>query len=228
MSNEILFLLMSLVVLSFTLFSFRMGKYWLYGFITVSIVLANIFVTKQFRIFGITATGGNITYGAIFLATDLLCEHYGKKESRRAVYLGFFAAIFYLVTSQFMAAFAPSETDIVNEGMRKIFGLAPRIVLGSLAAYLISQLHDVWFFHFIKVKTSGKKLWLRNNLSTIVSQLIDTLTFSLVAFWGVFPFDIILQIMLSTYFLKVVIALIDTPFIYLSYRFKPADLAQTE
>ena len=224
MSNELIFLLMILFVLFCTLFAFRMGKYWLYGFIAFNIILANIFVTKRFVIFGITATGGNITYGSIFLATDLLCEHYSKRDGRRAVFLGFFAAIFYLITSQFIILLEPADIDKVHGSMQKIFSFAPRIVLASLIAYLISQMHDIWFFHFLKEKTKGKMLWFRNNVSTLVSQLIDSIIFLMIAFLGIDPVNMLLEIIISTYLLKVLVAAIDTPFIYLSYKCKPEEL----
>lgn len=224
MSNEWLFLLMIIFVLFCTLFAFRMGKHWLYGFIAINIILANIFVTKQFTMFGIIVTGGNITYGSIFLATDLLCEHYTKKDGRQAVYIGFSAALFYLITSQFILLLKPAESDLVHSGMKVIFSFAPRIVLASLAAYIVSQMHDIWFFHFLKEKTKGKLLWFRNNVSTWVSQFIDSVIFSSVAFIGLFPTNVVLQIILSTYLLKILVAVIDTPFIYLSYRWKPVEL----
>ncbi|MCK4715653.1 MAG: queuosine precursor transporter [Candidatus Marinimicrobia bacterium] len=228
MVNELIFFLMIIVVLCATLFTFRMGKQWLYAFIAVCIVLANIFVTKQFTLFGISATGGNITYGAIFLTTDLLCEHYGKEEGRKAVFIGFFAAIFYLLSSQFILLIKPSEFDTVNEGMKTIFSFAPRIVLASMVAYLISQLHDIWIYHFIRTKTKSRMLWLRNNASTWTSQLIDSLIFSLIAFIGIFPFKIVLQIIISTYLLKIIVAALDTPFLYLSYRFLPNELRKSD
>jgi uncharacterized integral membrane protein (TIGR00697 family) len=222
--NEILFFINCVIVLSATLFAFRMGKNWLFAHIAICIILANIYVTKQFILFGLSATGGNITYGAIFLSTDLLCEHYSKEEGRKAVFIGFFAALFYLVTSQLILFIQPAVYDQVNPGMKAIFSFAPRIILASLTAYLISQLHDIWAFHFIREKTAGKMLWLRNNGSTWVSQLIDSITFSSIAFLGVFPLKIVLQIILSTYLLKIIIAALDTPFIYLSYRLLPDDL----
>jgi len=221
MLNELIFLLMALIVMCLTLLSFRMGVQWLFAFIAANIILANIFVTKQFTLFGITATGGNITYGAIFLATDLLCEHYGKKVGRKAVIIGFFAALFYLITSQLILLFQPADSDLVHSSMQTIFSFGPRIVLASLLAYLISQLHDIWFFHLLKEKTHGKMLWLRNNASTWLSQLIDSLVFTSVAFLGTFSLSVVGQILLSTYLLKVFVAALDTPFIYLSYRLKP-------
>ncbi|MGC9364511.1 MAG: queuosine precursor transporter [Fidelibacterota bacterium] len=226
MPNELIFFLMIVVVLSTALLMFRLGKIWLYAFIAICIVLANIFVTKQFRLFGLSATGGNITYGAIFLVTDLLCEHYGKEAGRRAVIIGFFAALFYLVTSQFILLMQPAEYDTVHDGMQSIFSFAPRIVLASMIAYLISQFHDIWAYHAIRKLTRNRLLWLRNNASTWTSQLIDSVTFSLIAFVGVFPLKIVGQIILSTYLLKIIVAAIDTPFLYLSYRFLPAELIQ--
>ncbi|MBO8131112.1 MAG: queuosine precursor transporter [Candidatus Marinimicrobia bacterium] len=220
MSNELVFLIMTIFVLSSSLLAFRLGKVWLYSFIAINIILANIFVTKQFNIFGIAATGGNITYGSIFLSTDLLCEHYSKREGRKAVYIGFFAALFYLGTSQLILLFTPNEYDLAHSSLIRIFSFAPRIIFASLIAYMVSQLNDIWLFHFIKEKTSGRFLWLRNNGSTWVSQLIDSITFNVVAFLGTYPFKIVLQIILSTYILKLIIAAIDTPFIYLSYIVK--------
>ncbi|MBN2602363.1 MAG: queuosine precursor transporter [Candidatus Marinimicrobia bacterium] len=226
MPNELIFFLMILVVLCTTLFTFRMGKTWLYAYIALCIVLANIFVTKQFRLFGLSATGGNIVYGAIFLVTDMLCEHYGKEAGQKAVLIGFFAAVFYLITSQFILLIKPSEYDTVHAGMKAIFSFAPRIVFASMIAYLISQFHDIWAYHTIRKFTHNRMLWLRNNASTWTSQLIDSITFSLIAFVGVFPVQVVLQIILSTYFLKIIVAAIDTPFLYLSYRFLPDDLRQ--
>lgn len=221
MSNEILFLIKLLIGLSFVLFAFRMGKYWLFAILGVYLVLANIFVTKQITLFGLAATGGNVLYGCTFLITDLLSEHYSKKDARRAVLIGFFSALVLLVMSQLIIAFQPSGEDFANDSMKKLFGLTPRIVAASMAAYLVSQFHDVWAFHFWKNKTGGKYLWLRNNLSTGISQLMDSIIFSVIAFLGVFSSGILLQIIFSTYILKIIVALIDTPFIYLSYLLIP-------
>ncbi len=228
MSNELLFIIQTIIGLAFTLVAFSMGRNWLYGYIAVCIVLANIFVTKQITLFGIPATGGNVLYGSIFLATDLLAEHFGKREARQAILLGFGAALFYLIMSQFILKFSPSPDDWgAAEGMATIFDFAPAIVLASLMAYLILQFHDIWAFHWIREKTGGRYLWLRNNGSTWVSQLFDSVVFSILAFLVLpilfpnaeaLPFDIVVGIIISTYFLKILVAAIDTPFIYLSHN----------
>lgn len=216
--NELLFLFQTLVILTITLLAFRMGKQYLIGWVAASIVLANIFVTKQMKLFGLTATGGNVLYASIFLATDLLNEHYSREDAKDAVKIGFMASLLYLISSQFIVYYVPFESDKIHEGMQSIFDLAPRIIVASLLAYLVSQFHDIWAYNFIWKKTGQKLLWLRNNGSTWISQLIDSVLFSVVAFMGT-GYDVF-QIIISTYILKIFVAFLDTPFMYLSYWVK--------
>ncbi len=98
--------------------------------------------------------------------------------------------------------------------LASIFRLMPRIAFASLLAYLISQYHDVWSFNFWREKTGGKYLWLRNNASTLISQAIDSVIFTGVAFFGTIPFGELMQIFITTYMLKLVVAVVDTPFLY--------------
>ncbi len=220
MNNEMIFLIQTVTMLLLTLGAFKMGKNYLKAFVGAGIVLANIFVTKQITLFGLDATGGNVMYAAIFLSTDLLSEHYSKKDAQEAIEIGFGTSLLYLVGGQFMLQYLPSSYDTVHAGMQEIFAFAPRIILASLLAYLISQFHDIWAYNLIRSKTGQKRLWLRNNGSTWISQLIDSVIFASVAFLGVFPLSVLLQIIVSTYLLKILVALIDTPFMYLSYRLK--------
>jgi len=233
--NEFLFICQTIVSLLIVLLAFRAGKTWLYVLIAVFYVLANIFVTKTITLFGLEATGGNVLYGAIFLSTDLLSEYYGRDAARKGVYIGLASIVIYLVMSQFMLGYKASPNDWgAAEGMVSIFGFAPSIIIASLAAYLISQLHDVWAFHFWKLKFKGKHLWLRNNLSTWVSQLLDSVVFAFLAFAilprllmspdQVLPMDVVIEIVITTYLLKILVAAIDTPFIYLSRFWKPKEL----
>ncbi|MBH31548.1 MAG: hypothetical protein CMG71_06100 [Candidatus Marinimicrobia bacterium] len=232
MSNELIFLIQTGVGLAFTLVAFKMGKAWLFGYIAICIVLANIFVTKQITLFGIAATGGNVVYGAVFLSTDLLAEHYGKVEAKKAVFLGFSAALFYTVMSQLILLYEASNADWgAAAGMASIFTSAPSIIIASLVAYLLSQFHDIWAFEWIREKTEGRLLWLRNNGSTWISQVIDSVVFASLAFL-VLPMifgsenslslSAVAEIVISTYFLKVFVATIDTPFIYFSYHLRAA------
>lgn len=190
------------------------GKIGLYTLIVASIIICNIQVLKTIELFGLVATLGNVLYASIFFATDVLSEVYGKKEARKGVWIGFAALILMVVWMQFALRFIPHSSDFAQGSLETIFEIMPRVAAGSLVAYLLSQHHDIWAFHFWKDKTKGKYLWLRNNASTMVSQAIDSAVFCLIAFWGVFPMDVWWQILLTTYFLKWIVAAIDTPFIY--------------
>lgn len=217
--NELLWLAMLLVNFLAIMVAFRKwGRVGLCIWIPISVILANIQVTKNVVLFGLEATLGNIVYATGFLATDIINEFYGSKEAKKSVAYGFFALIIMTVFMQLALLFIPAESDVVQESMVTIFGLMPRIALASLAAYLVSNLHDIWAFDYWKKKTGGKFLWLRNNASTFVSQLFDTLIFTLIAFWGIYPWNVLWQIMATTYVLKWVVALCDTPFLYLARK----------
>lgn len=223
--NELFFLIWTLFAIGGVLFAFRFGgRLGLYTVIGVYIVLANIFVLKQITLFGLAATGGNSLYGAIFLATDMLNEYWGKREAQRAVWFGWASAFMFLISTQVFLIFVPSSEDFAHGAMSTLFALTPRIVAASLIAYVISQTHDVVSYQMWNKRTSGKHLWLRNNASTWVSQAIDSVTFTFIAFLGIFPLSIVLQIILTTYMLKVIVAAFDTPFLYLSRLWKPQEL----
>jgi len=194
------------------------GKNGLYAIIVASIIAANIMVVKTVQIFGLVATLGNVVYGSIFFATDILSEVYGKKTARRGVWLGFIAMALMTLWMQIGLKFIPHASDFSQDSLSTIFGLMPRIAAGSMIAYLVSQHHDIWAFHFWRNKTRGRFLWLRNNASTMVSQAIDSAIFCAIALWGVFDTNTWGQILLSTYLLKLLVAAIDTPFIYLAKR----------
>lgn len=190
------------------------GKSGLYIVIAASIIAANIQVVKTVQLFGLVATLGNVLYGSLFFATDVLSEVYGKKSARKGVWLGFGAMVLMTIWMQLAIRFIPDASDFSQGSIETIFGLMPRIATGSLVAYLLSQHHDVFAFHYWKGKTKGKYLWLRNCASTAVSQVIDSVVFSAIAFIGVFPWSVWFEILLTTYFLKFLVLLVDTPFIY--------------
>lgn len=230
MINELLWILLLIVNFLGILLAYRLfGKIGLYSWVGVAIILANIQVMKTVELFGFVTAMGNIIYGTIFLATDILNENYGRKEAQKAVWIGFFVMIFATIVMQITLNFVPDESDFLSPALQDIFGLLPRIAIASLTAYLISQLYDVWAFDFIKKKTRGKHLWLRNNLSTMTSQLIDNVIFTFIAFVGffgvfgweqVFEWDIIFQIFIVSYIMKFIVAVVDTPFMYFAKKLK--------
>jgi uncharacterized integral membrane protein (TIGR00697 family) len=217
MPNELIWLLMALIDFLSLMVAFRLfGKVGLYAAIAISIILCNIQVLKIVEMFGLTATLGNILYGSIFLATDILSELYGKESARKGVWIGFYSLLFTTVIMRFALLFKPAPGDFIDPALQQIFSFLPRVAIASIIAYIISQQHDVWLYHIIKAKFNNKHLWIRNNLSTMISQLIDTLIFCTIAFWGVFSTYILIEIIVTTYLFKCCVAALDTPFIYLS------------
>lgn len=216
--NELLWIALLLVNFALILIAYRFwGTTGLFVWIALAGITANIQVTKTIILFGMTATLGNIVYAGSFLATDILSEKYGKKDATRGVWIGFFAVVAFTILMQIALVFSPAPFDEMHDSLAQVFGIMPRIVIASLLAYLVSQKHDVWAFSFWKERFPGP-LWLRNNLSTIVSQLIDSVLFTLVAFVGVFPAGVLVEIVVTTYILKAIVALLDTPFLYIATR----------
>lgn len=221
MPNELIWLLFLIVNLIITVGMLRyFGKEGLYIIIGVNVILCNIQVLKIVPMFGYDVTLGNILYGSVYFATDLLGEFYGKKEAYKGVIYGFITMILMTIVMQFGLWFSPSQNDFINPSLVSIFSIMPRIVFASFTAYVLSQIHDVWVYGVYKKATGGKHLWLRNNASTIVSQFIDTVVFVSLAFWGVFPMGVFLSILVTTYIMKLIVALLDTPFIYLASKIR--------
>lgn len=226
--NEVLFIGFALFLLTLNLFALRMGRVYLLILIALYTLLMNLFVLKQFNLFGMMITGGNALYGATFLITDILAELYGKKEAHKAVWIGFGTTILFVISTQVLLAFAPNAEDFAQESLQTLLGLSPRILLGSVLAFLISQHLDIYLFDKIKNATQGKFLWLRNNGSTLVSQFVDTVIFhavGLTAFaWlpiaGVISVEYFWPIVFATYLIKVGVAVLDTPFLYLAKKVK--------
>lgn len=180
------------------------------------VVIANITAGKIVNFWGLAVPAAVIIYAATFLVTDIITEVWGKGEARKAIWLGFYANL-VLVLYIFIAIRweAMPFAEEYSKKFAEVLGIVPRIVVASMIAYLISQHHDVWAFHFWREKTKGRFLWLRNNASTLVSQAIDTSLFITIAFWGLFPIG---GLILGQYIAKVLIALLDTPFCYLFCR----------
>lgn len=219
MTNEVLWGILLLANFALILLTwFIWGREGMLVWIAIAGIAANLQVSKTIMVFGLTATLGNIVYAGSFLATDILSERFGKTEARKGVWIGFFSILAFTALMQLALLFHPAPSDATQVHLVALYGLLPRIVFASLLAYLVSQRHDIWAFHFWKERFPGP-LWLRNNMSTIVSQLIDSVLFSVVAFWGVFPSGILLEIVVTTYLLKLLVAILDTPFLYIAIRF---------
>ena len=198
------------------------GKYGLYTAVVLGIILGNLQGGKvsELTLFGnsFTASKGAILYSGIYFATDVLNEKFGREEANRAVLLGFVANVAVMITLLISIQFRPSEITgsalEVHNAISTLAGYSPIFVIGSLTAYLISQTFDVWFFHKIKSYTGESKLWLRNNLSTISSQLLDTMIYQFTWVMAGMDLKTAFLIAVTKYIFKVFIAGIDTIFIY--------------
>ena len=227
-NQELLWVLTVFLDLGFAILCYRLfGRTGLYGVVIFSLLLANIMGPKLTVVFGMQTSMGVILYSSIFFATDLLSEKYGQKDAQRAVLLGFFVSVALVVMTQLSMLYLPSAmpqtstyAQSVHEATVTLFDYTPRFVFGSLLAYLISQSFDVWVFHRIRNATNGRHLWLRNTGSTLISQAIDTLIYGLVVWWGLVDLITALQLAGAKYIFKFVIAVVDTPFIYLACRWK--------
>ncbi len=167
-----------------------------------------------------------VAYAATFLFTDIISEIWGKKTAGNVVFAGFISQLLliFLVNLAILLPIAPFQGEEFQKAYTRILGPSWYIVVGGLVAYLVSQYHDVWAFHMWREKTGGRWLWLRNNASTMVSQLIDTVIFITLAFGllpqlalgsPIVPWSNLPGLILGQYLVKLLIALLDTPFCYL-------------
>ena len=231
LNQEILWVATIFIDLGCALIMFYMfGRQGLYATIVISLLLANLQGPKLTEIFGLQTSMAVILYSSIYFATDLLSERYGKEEATRAVMIGFLVSIVILLMTSLSLLYVPTTSseaaslaENVHAATVTLFDYSPRFVMGSLLAYLVSQRMDVLIFHYLKRKTSGKHLWLRNNLSTMISQGLDTLVYGLIVWWGVVDFFTAMTLAGSKYVFKVLIALIDTPFIYIARNWDVSD-----
>ena len=239
------FMMLILCFLSILVFLRLFGYVGLYVYSAIAIIAANIQVLKQanFNFFSSINEKiipfyepspialGTILFASTFLCTDILSEYYGKEKARKNVLIGFCS--FFLMTILMLVTIGiqPAEDEwvsMVQESLAILFTPMTSIFVASMIAYLISQYFDIWFFSYLKTVSSNKLLWLRNNVSTAVSSLIDNTIFSIFA-WIIlnpnpFPLsDVIMTFILGVYLLRVFIALLDTPFIYLAKYFIPKE-----
>jgi len=179
------------------------------------LLVANIIAVKLVAIGGWVVPAGVIAYPLTFLFTDVITELYGRRIASRVVWVGFGVSILMALLVYFGGLLPPAPFWEDQPAYKSVLGMVPRITLASMIAYLVSQHHDVFAFHFWRQKTKGRFLWLRNNASTMVSQALDTGAFITIAFWGTVPTGILTNMLLSQYVAKLVIAACDTPFCYL-------------
>lgn len=197
-----------------------LGKEGLIGWMGLASVLANILILKGVDILGISATLGNILFASNFLATDMLTENYGYKEAKKGVKFAILSVIIYLIVGQVALLFIPNSTDTMQPLFEILFSFAPRITLGSISMFALSNFVDIKLYEYLRKKSNGKKMWLRNNICTIICNGGENFLFYLIAFAGVMSMSEIVMIALSATIIEILIAVCDTPFLYLSKKVK--------
>ncbi len=225
--NEFLLLFSVVFIFGAALLAYYLfGKMGLLVVSAAASILANIEANVLIVGFGLEQTLGNVLFAVTFLVTDVLSECETKRDAQIAVWLGVFASAFFLVLNQSWLSYIPSASDTAMPHVRAFFGSTPRILISSLTVYAISQIFDVWLYHkwwaFTEKRFGNKRshLWLRNTGSTLVSQIINTLLFTVLAFWGVYDASTLASIFLSSYVIFIFTSLLDTPAVYLARLLK--------
>ena len=188
-----------------------------------SLVVGNIIGTTKFvNVFGLIVPAGTLAYPFTFLATDLICELYGKKRAQVLVWVGF-AMNFFMLGLMMLGHYLKDASGVsgATSTFESVFGVMIGNVIASMFAYLVAQSVDVKLFHFWKDLTKGKHLWLRNNLSTVVSQLVDTTAILSVLYIAnnlgdsIRTISDLISLIIASYLFKFFIALLDTPLFYI-------------
>lgn len=221
MRNEVLLIVTLLVLYSSVLLWFLLfGASGLMAFTVFATIAANIEVLILVQAFGMEMTLGNILFASTFLVTDILSEIAGKKQAQQAVWIGIAANVLFVLVAQSWLLYVPSTNDWVTPSMKVIFTNTPRLMLASLSVYAIVQVFDVWLYHkwwALTQRLSGDRrgfLWVRNNGSTLVSQLLNAILYTLFAFYGMYDIPSLVSIILSSYVIFIFTSLLDTPIVY--------------
>ena len=227
MPNELLLILSLIVLYGAVLVFYRLfGKLGLYVWTVIATISANIEVLILVNAFGMEQTLGNVLFATTFLVTDILSENHGKKEANVAVNIGIATSIAFIVISQSWMLYTPAASDFASPAIATIFSNTPRLMLASLIVYAICQKFDVWAYHawwaFTNKKCGDSKkfLWLRNNGSTLISQLLNAILYTFGAFFGVYDIPTLISIVLASYVIFIVTSLADTPIVYLARKMK--------
>lgn len=218
------------------------GVAGLYAYLAVAVLAANVQVIKpvQFALFPEPVALGTIVFGSTYFATDVLTEWYGRAAARRGVLIGFSALVLWTLVMLLTLGYRPMTPDEAGEGlawaldvqgaMALLFLPAPLLLVAGMTSYLISQFSDIWIFRAVRRLTRGRHLWLRASGSTALSALLDNIVFSALA-WYLLPLAtggrpvgleaLIFTYILGTYVLRLAMAVLETPFMYVARRIVP-------
>jgi len=181
------------------------------GLFCACLVAAAVLAAKILRVGPLAVPAGVFAYCITFVCTDVISEIWGRRFANMVVLAGFIGLVCTFLLIQLVLWWPAASFWGREEAFAGVLGMAPRIIAASLAAYVLSQFHDVWLYNLLKDRMQGRRLWLRNNLATILSQLIDSVIFISIAFYGVMP---VCPLIIGQWTVKAAIALCDTPLVY--------------
>ena len=193
------------------------------AWVPIATVLANIITAKNAEIIGLSTAIGTVMFASTFLATDILSECYSIEDAKKAVKLGLFSDVLLIVATQIALLYKPSAFDYAHDAMKTLFSLNLRISIASAVMYYIANMADIYIFNRIKQRTEGKALWLRNNISTILCNCLENFGFIGIAFAGIYDLQTIITIAVSTSIIEALVAVCDTPFLYLAKHIHGSD-----
>jgi len=223
MNAEALYFVLTAFILILPLIALKLGREWLIALHPIFLITGNVFAQSFTSVFGLLTSFAIPVYAGTFLVTDLLSEHYGRREALRAVWVGIAGQIIFLGVLA-VVLLGPVQPEY-QEAFKQALSIIPRLIIGSFIAFITAQHVDVIVYHTLKSLSGGKidnlSIAVRNNISTWFSQAIDTLIFLTIAFLGteMFPtFGSLLPFMLFTWLFKVGVALFDTAAIIYSKK----------
>ena len=230
MNNELLLILSLVLIYTCVVLFYRfLGRSGLYCWTVLATIAANIEVLIVVDAFGMEQTLGNILFASTFLVTDILSETEGKRAANKAVLIGILTSGIFILISQSWLLYTPNASDWASPAIASVFSNTPRLMLSSIVVYAIVQAFDVFAYHVCayhaiwahttkRCNDSKRFLWLRNNGSTLVSQFFNTLLYTFAAFWGVYEFKTLMNIVLSSYVIFIFTSLLDTPAVYIARK----------
>lgn len=216
MNNVIIVIEMVVVFSSLLLCKKIFGRNGVIAWVPIATILANIITAKNAEIIGLSTAIGTVMFASTFLATDILSECYSIDDAKIAVKLGLFSNILLVLATQIALAYKPSAIDFVDSAMRTLFNLNLRISISSAVMYYFANMADIYVYNRIKTATHNEDLWLRNNVSTMLCNCLENFGFIGIAFAGIYDFQTIVHVAISTSIIEIAVALCDTPFLYIA------------
>ena len=208
---------MGVVSAAFVFVAWKFGKQRLYSAIVVFLILITSFGGKIVEFFGHETNTGNIFYASVFLATYFMIERYGKREGIRSIWIGVIFVFFFAVLTQLAIAFVGSpSTAALNNALSTAFSGSLRLAFASLFAYIFSQSFNVYLYIQLKERFAHWQVWVRANVANAAAQIVDSIAFFIIAFWGVVAPSNVWDVLITGYVVKVVYMMLASPLLYVN------------